>query len=238
MDASAFSSLIEQCADGATEALRVAADRAIVADVFARMQTSGFDYGVTLDGMLTDARGGPDRAALHYHFGRDKRPNPIAYGSGTIVALPGTTAAPVGAAIDWLAPATRRFRLRNWASAGGGSFELEAVHEEQTAPPITLAPGSYHLELSADVWSASQAENLTLSIRVVVGASVLTQSLTRPNAAQYEIGDPRRPFANTTMAVRFETSVPVTVASTSVLTLVNPTASDQRALGLLRVVPA
>ena len=238
MDASAFSSLIEQCCDGATDALRVEADRTIVADVFARMQASGFDYGMTLERMFADARGGAARAGLHYHFGRDRRPNPIAYGSGTVVALPGTTPAPVGAAIDWLAPATRRFRLRNWAASGGGPFELEAVHEEQTAP-ITLAAGSYRIEVSAEVWSASQAEDLTLSVRVVVGGSTLaTHSLTRPNAAQYELSDPLRPLANTTMAVRFETSVPVTVVSATPLTLANPTAFDQRALGLLRVVPA
>ena len=237
MDASAFSSLIEQCCDGATDALRVEADRTIVADVFARMQASGFDYGMTLERMFADARGGAARAGLHYHFGRDRRPNPIAYGSGTVVALPGTTPAPVGAAIDWLAPATRRFRLRNWAASGGGPFELEAVHEEQTAP-ITLAAGSYRIEVSAEVWSASLAENLTVSVRVVVGASVLTHSLTRANATQYEIGDPRRPPANTTIRVRFETSVPVTVVSATTLALVNPTASDERALGLLRVVPA
>ena len=227
-NASTFSTLIDQCCDGATEALRIAADRAIVADVFARMQTSGFDYGVVLERMLADAIGGPDRATRHYHFGRDRRPNPVAYGSGTIVALPGATGSSGGQAFSWLPLATRRRRIYGW-SAPAGAWTLNAIHEEQDAA-FTLAPGNYSVQFSGDVWSATQLPNHVVQIRPMLnGAPIATHSLTRANGATSAL--------NPTIAVHFETANSIVVASPSVLTLVNPTAHDQNAVGLLRVVP-
>ena len=229
MDASGFSALVAQCADGATEALRIAADRAIVADIFGRMQASGFDYGITLERMLADAIGGPDRATRHYHFGRDRRPNPVAYGSGTIVALAGATGSSGGQAFSWLPLATRRRRIYGWA-VPAGAWTLTAIHEAQDAA-FTLAPGNYSVQFSGDVWSATQSLNHVVQIRPTLnGTPIATHSLTRANG--------KTPDLNPAIAVHFETSNSIVVASASVLTLVNPTAHDQNAVGLLRVVPA
>jgi hypothetical protein len=240
LDPTYFSDLVQQCADGSATA-----DGIIVRDVVARMTASGFDYGFDPTMLLAAATGGPERAQLHFAFGRDSSPNPVAYGrGGRQLRAIGTETTPGGgvntlyaqptggAVIPWLAPTTRRRMLRGTGATPGNAFELDAVHEWQTAA-FTLASGNYRVDFIADAWSRSTALGATISVSLKLGATTIaTHSLARADA-----GAPT-PEARRDVAVRFNTSDSITVVGSGVLTLINAGAFDQSARGLLRVVPA
>jgi hypothetical protein len=240
LDPTYFSQLVEQCADGSATA-----DGIIVRDIIARMSASGFDYGFDPTTLLAAAIGGPERAQLHFSFGRDSAPNPIAYGhGGRCLRGIGTETRPDGSvntlyaqptssgAIPWVPPTTRRRMLRGGGATPGNAFELDAVHEWQSAA-FTLAAGNYTVAFIADAWSRSTALGATISVALKLGATTIaTHSLARADAGA------ATPEARRDIAVRFNTSDSLTVVGSGVLSLVNAGAFDESVRGLLRVVPA
>jgi hypothetical protein len=222
-----FASLVVACAEGATSADRIAADRELCADIQDRMTAFGLAFQAGDLSASGEIKGGVERARRHFFRGSSTPPSQDFFGP----LVPEASPTPPGPSIPPLVPSTKRRWIRV-SALPGAPFIQDPIDEWITAPTIVLGVGTYAVQFDGVAWSASTTAGASIALAVAIDGSVVeTFTEARPDSGS------ATPGKRTTVSAGFVISLEV--STPGALTLVNAGAADQTVSGILRaVVPA
>jgi hypothetical protein len=159
-----------------------------------------------------------------------------AYGAALSVITPQATelvtAASAAGGAGWLTASRRRV----WAGAdAGASYQLDPFPGQPLTPGTDGAfrfVGSFRVQFTGQVWSRGTSS--PLAITVALAGTTFTATRSDPPAPAPALTAAQR----IGLPVAFDVEVAVTFASPTVVALVNNTAFECDALGVVRVIPA